>query len=70
MRIDGLEPGDVLLCDLLWSCDSQQAVDAMITALPPAHKQRAGLMVQLMTAAVWDDHMHVEDHVRDYLATL
>lgn len=70
ITLTGLTHQDILICDLLWSCPSKAAVDAMITAMPPQHKTRAGLMLELMIASAFDQHMEVTDHVRDYIATL
>jgi hypothetical protein len=42
----------------------------MITAMPLQHQTRAGLMLELMIASAFDEHMEVTDHVRDYIATL
>ena len=70
MHLQGLTHEDTLLCDLLWNCESLAAVEAMIAALPPAHQRRARLMVELMTAAAFDEHMDVEDNVKDYLSSL
>jgi hypothetical protein len=70
IKLEGLSAKDVQICNLLWNCDSVEAVDAMVAAMPQAYKQRAQLMRELMTAAAFDDVMNVDEHVKDYLDTI
>ena len=58
IRLEGLSKQDVQICKLLWNCDTLEAVDAMVKAMPPAYKNRAVVMRELMTAAQLDQ---VED---------
>ena len=58
IRLEGLSKQDVQICKLLWNCDTVEAVDAMVKAMPPAYKNRAVVMRELMTAAQLDQ---VED---------
>ena len=67
INIQGLSKQDVEICKLLWNCDSIEAVDAMVNAMPPAYKQRAVVMRELMTAAQLDQ---VEDIHEDIPALL
>ena len=65
--LEGLSKQDIQICNLLWNCDSIEAVDAMVKAMPPAYKQRAVVMRELMTAAQLDQ---VEDIHEDLTALL
>ena len=67
INIQGLTAKDVQICKLLWNCDSIEAVDAMVNAMPPAYKKRAVVMRELMTAAQLDQ---VEDIHEDIPALL
>jgi len=67
IQLEGLSAKDVQICKLLWNCDSIEAVDAMVSAMPPAYKQRAQVMRELMTAAQLDT---VEDVHEDITALL
>jgi hypothetical protein len=67
IQLQGLSKQDVQICKLLWNCDSIEAVDAMVNAMPPAYKQRAVVMRELMTAAQLDQ---VEDVHEDIPALL
>ena len=67
IHIEGLSKQDVQICSLLWNCDSVEAVDRMVNAMPPAYKQRAEVMRELMTAAQLDT---VEDVHEDITALL
>ena len=67
ISIEGLSKKDIEICKLLWNCDSLEAVDAMVKAMPPAYKQRAQVMRELMTAAQLDQ---VEDVHEDITALL
>ena len=67
IQLEGLSKKDVQICKLLWNCDSMEAVDAMVNAMPPAYKQRAVIMRELMIAAELDN---VEDVHEDITALL
>jgi hypothetical protein len=54
IKLEGLSKQDVQICTLLWNCDSIEAVERMVAAMPPAYKQRAEVMRELMTAAQLD----------------
>jgi hypothetical protein len=54
IKLEGLSKQDVQICKLLWNCDTLEAVDAMVNAMPPAYKKRAVSMRELMTAAQLD----------------
>ena len=58
IKLEGLSKQDIQICNLLWNCDTLEAVDAMVAAMPPAYKSRAVVMRELMTAAQLDQ---VED---------
>ena len=63
INIQGLSKQDVQICKLLWNCDSLEAVDAMVNAMPPAYKQRAVVMRELMTAAQLDQVKDINEHI-------
>ena len=67
IKLEGISKQDVQICKLLWNCDTLEAVDAMIKAMPPAYKRRAVVMRELMTAAQLDQ---VEDVYEDTQALL
>ena len=67
IKLEGLSKQDVQICNLLWNCDTLEAVDAMVKAMPPAYKNRAVVLRQLLTAAQLDT---VEDIHEDITALL
>ena len=67
IKLEGLSKQDVQICKLLWNCDSIEAVDAMVAAMPPAYKQRAQSMRELMTAAQLDQVETVHENITQYL---
>ena len=62
IKLEGLSKQDVQICSLLWNCDSIEAVNRMVAAMPPAYKQRAVIMRELMTAAQLDtvENIHAD----------
>ena len=66
-KLEGLTEQDVQICQLLWNCDSVEAVDTMVRAMPPAYKQRAVVMRELMTAAQLDTVEDIHEDVTHYL---
>ena len=67
INIQGLTKKDVQICKLLWNCDTMEAVDAMVKAMPPAYKQRAVVMRELMIAAELDNLEDVHEDLTQYL---
>ena len=67
IKLEGLSKQDVQICALLWNCDTIEAVDAMVAAMPPAYKQRAEVMRELMTAAQLDQVEDVHEDITQYL---
>ena len=63
INIQGLSAQDVQICKLLWNCDTIEAVDAMVNAMPPAYKNRAVVMRELMTAAQLDQVKDINEHI-------
>ena len=67
INIQGLTAKDVQICKLLWNCDTIEAVDAMVAAMPPAYKKRAVVMRELMTAAQLDTVEDIHENITQYL---
>ena len=63
INIQGLTKKDVQICMLLWNCDTMEAVDAMVAAMPPAYKNRAVIMRELMIAAELDNVKDVDERI-------
>jgi len=70
INIQGLTKKDVQICKLLWNCDTMEAVDAMVKAMPPAYKQRAVVMRELMIAAELDNLETVHEDIPALLHTI
>ena len=67
IKLEGLSEKDVQICKLLWNCDSIEAVDAMVAAMPPAYEKRAVSMRELMTAAQLDQVKDIHEDITQYL---
>ena len=67
INIQGLSKKDVQIRKLLWNCDTMEAVDAMVSAMPQAYKQRAVVMRELMIAAELDNLEDVHEDLTQYL---
>ena len=63
IKLEGISKQDVQICKLLWNCDTLEAVDAMIKAMPPAYKKRAVVMRELMTAAELDQVEDIDERI-------
>jgi hypothetical protein len=70
IKLQGLSKQDVQICKLLWNCDTVEAVDAMVRAMPPAYKSRAVVMRELMIAAELDNLEAVNEDVTALLHTI
>jgi len=67
IKLQGLSKQDVAICNLLWNCQSVEAVEALVKAMPPEYKKRAVVMRELMIAAELDT---VEDVYEETTALL
>lgn len=67
ITLEGLTKQQYQIADLLWSCESQEDVTAMISALPPSYRQDAVVIHQLMIAAVMDQYEGVTEDVTDLI---
>ena len=63
IKLEGLSKQDVQICKLLWNCDTIEAVDAMVAAMPPAYKNRAVIMRELMISAQLDTVEDVHENI-------
>ena len=70
IQLEGLSKKDVQICKLLWNCDTMEAVDAMVSAMPPAYKKRAVVMRELMIAAELDNLEDVHADVQALLHSI
>jgi hypothetical protein len=70
IKLEGLTKQDIQICNLLWNCDTLEAVDRMVAAMPPAYKQRAVVMRELMTAAQLDQVEDIDANVTAYLHSI
>ena len=70
IKLEGLSKQDVQICNLLWNCDTLEAVDAMVKAMPPAYKNRAVVMRELMTAAQLDQVEDVHENITALLHSI
>ena len=70
IKLEGLSKQDVQICTLLWNCDSIEAVERMVSAMPEAYKQRAVIMRELMIAAQLDTVEDVHEDITALLHTI
>ena len=70
IEIQGLSKKDVQICKLLWNCDTMEAVDAMVQAMPPKYKQRAVVMRELMIAAELDNVEGIHEDITALLHSI
>ena len=67
IKLEGLSKQDVAICNLLWNCESVEAVEALVKAMPPEYKQRAVVMRDLITLAQLDTVEDVHEDITAYL---
>ncbi len=67
IKLEGLSKQDVQICTLLWNCDTIEAVEVLVNAMPAAYKNRAVVMRELMTAAQLDTIEDIDENITAYL---
>lgn len=64
IELHGLTRQQYQIADMIWNCDTQEAVEQLMRAMPAAYKQDAVVIHQLMIAAVMDQHMEITEDVK------
>lgn len=70
ITLTGLTAQQHQIADMIWSCESQEAVDRLIRNLPPAYQQDAETVHELMIAAVFDQHEEIREDVKDLIRSI
>ena len=70
IKLQGLSKQDVAICNLLWNCESVEAVERMVAAMPPEYKKRAVVMRELIVAAELDTIEDVYEDTTAYLHSI
>ena len=55
IEIQGLNPKQMALADIMWSISSKEGVEAFIATLPSAEKRECKSLIELMQLAFMDD---------------
>ena len=55
IEIQGLNPKQMALADIMWSISSKEGVEAFIATLPTAEKRECKSLIELMQLAFMDD---------------
>jgi len=69
ITLEGLTQQQYQIADLLWSCESQEDVERMISAMPRQYKRDAMTIHQLMIAAVMDQHTEITEDVQALISS-
>ena len=64
IELRGLTKQQSQIADLLWSCESQEAVAQLMRALPTEYKKDAVVIHELMIAAVMDQYEEITADVK------
>lgn len=64
ITIEGLSKQQYQIADMIWSCETQEAVDQLMSAMPLAYKRDAKTVHELMIAAVMDQHEDITEDVK------
>jgi hypothetical protein len=70
ITLEGLTQQQSKIADMIWSCESQQAVDQLMRALPTEFRRDAVVVHQLMIAAVMDQHMEITEDVKEHIGRI
>lgn len=61
ITIPGLSPKQRALCDIMWTLEEYDAVEAFIATLPRAERLECRTLIQLMVAAFADEITQVDE---------
>jgi len=68
--LEGLTKQQYQIADMIWSCDSQEAVEQLMQAMPEQYKRDAETVHTLMIAAVMDQHEDITEDVKDIINSI
>ena len=60
ITLEGLTHQQVQIAEMLWKCNSLEDVDRLVRNMPPAYRQDAVLVKELLIAAGLDDVQETE----------
>ena len=67
ITLTGLSKQQYQIADMIWNCDSQEAVQKLIKNLPQSYQRDAVTIHELMLAAVFDQHEDITEDVKDLI---
>lgn len=70
ITLEGLTKTQYQIADLLWNCDTQEAVEQLKRSMPTAYRQDAETVHQLMIAAVMDQYEDVTADVKTLIHSI
>jgi hypothetical protein len=70
ITLEGLTKQQYQIADMIWSCDSQEAVEQLLRAMPEQYKKDAVTVHTLMIAAVMDQHEDITEDVKDLINSI
>ena len=60
ITLEGLTAQQMQIAEMLWKCNSLEDVDRLVRNMPPAYRQDAVLVKELLIAAGLDDVQETE----------
>ena len=60
ITLEGLSQQQVQIAEMLWKCNSLEDVDRLVRNMPPAYRQDAVLVKELLIAAGLDEVQETE----------
>lgn len=67
ITLEGLTKQQRQIADLLWRCDTQEAVEQLKSSMPQQYRKDAETVHQLMIAAVMDQYETVDDYTENLI---
>jgi hypothetical protein len=61
IQIPGLSAQQIMLCDLLWACNTSQQVKALVAAMPPKWQQQCEVLITMIQVTAVD-HVDTVSH--------
>ena len=61
ITLAGLNPKQKALCDIMWTLEEYDAVEAFIATLPKAERQECRSLIQMMILAFVDEITEVDE---------
>jgi hypothetical protein len=70
IQLEGLTKRQYQIADMIWSCETQENLETLMSVMPAEYKRDAITVHELMLAAVFDQQLEIREDVKDLIRSI